>query len=409
MEKFAVYYETGIHAFNIFDLDNDGLQKVVDAYQYGEKIFYIFGTTYRFSNVEKIRIFQFANPDSSKGFESWARDNGLFKLRSGGRLVVPLDVVETIGPDVTAIYITDGYGTKVRDQIRKTRIMDDGNRVQSMDIFVSHSSKDKDIASALIRLIEKALKLSATQIRCTSVDGYRLPGGAKIDETITKEIHESRIFIALLTTQSMQSTYVLFEMGARWAIGGYLVPIICQPDGQSLVKGPLQSLNVLDGTREPELHQLINDICKFLAVSSEPTASYLAELKAFAAICADNISAKETRSIETEQVKEEKKDDFSELKILSDKAKMILKKTSESERGDIRFVNTKDSYQVICGQTAIRFQSHRELIYWESAVNELLQYLLIDRINMGTLLAYQLTEKGYWLADEIVLDTAAET
>jgi hypothetical protein len=41
-------------------------------------------------------------------------------------------------------------------------------------IFISHSSKDEVLAQALVELLQSGLGILASQIRCSSVDGYRL-------------------------------------------------------------------------------------------------------------------------------------------------------------------------------------------------------------------------------------------
>ena len=51
-------------------------------------------------------------------------------------------------------------------------------------LFISHSSKDSHFVQALIDLIRVAINLGSTQIRCTSIDGYRLPAGANTNEQL---------------------------------------------------------------------------------------------------------------------------------------------------------------------------------------------------------------------------------
>jgi hypothetical protein len=51
-------------------------------------------------------------------------------------------------------------------------------------LFISHSAKDGSVAERLIELIQSALNLPAADIRCTSVDGYRLPGGASTEDQL---------------------------------------------------------------------------------------------------------------------------------------------------------------------------------------------------------------------------------
>ena len=95
-----------------------------------------------------------------------------------------------------------------------------------LDIFISHSGQDQPIAYALIDLLRTAMDIPSRRIRCTSVDGYRLPGGASTDDQLKREVRESKCFIALLTPRSIRSTYVLFELGARWGAQLPFIPLL---------------------------------------------------------------------------------------------------------------------------------------------------------------------------------------
>ena len=81
-------------------------------------------------------------------------------------------------------------------------------------VFISHSSNDVQLAKPLIDLLRSALRLRASEIRCTSVPGYKLPGGAETDEQIREELLDAPVFIGLVTEASLESKYVLFELGA---------------------------------------------------------------------------------------------------------------------------------------------------------------------------------------------------
>ena len=65
-----------------------------------------------------------------------------------------------------------------------------------LDIFISHSGQDQQIASVLIDLLRTAMDIPPKRIRCTSVDGYRLPGGASTDDQLKREVRETKCFIA---------------------------------------------------------------------------------------------------------------------------------------------------------------------------------------------------------------------
>jgi hypothetical protein len=64
-----------------------------------------------------------------------------------------------------------------------------------VDLFISHSNQDVELATHVVDLLRAALNLRAEQIRCTSVEGYRLPAGADFDSQFRDEALKSRVFI----------------------------------------------------------------------------------------------------------------------------------------------------------------------------------------------------------------------
>jgi hypothetical protein len=95
-----------------------------------------------------------------------------------------------------------------------------------LEVFISHSSDDVDLAKAQVEALQIALMIPAGLIRCTSVDGYRLPLGADSDIFIKREVKSARCFIGLITPASWASAYVLFELGARWGADLPLLPLL---------------------------------------------------------------------------------------------------------------------------------------------------------------------------------------
>ncbi|TSA33368.1 MAG: hypothetical protein D4R64_14260 [Porphyromonadaceae bacterium] len=102
---------------------------------------------------------------------------------------------------------------------------------------------------------------------------------------------------------------------------------------------------------------------------------------------------------------EEIKNNFALISILSAKAKIIIKKTSEDKDGYIIVFSNQECYELICGQKNIQCSSAREFAGWESAVKQLLdnELIIFESQNKGTV--YRLTEKGYLTADDIDKDT----
>lgn len=143
-----------------------------------------------------------------------------------------------------------------------------------LKIFISHSSYDTELAKALTHLLKDALGLSASSIRCTSVDGYRLAGGANTDEQLRLEIADAEAFIGLLSKTSLSSTYVTFELGARWGVKKHLVPLLAPGIHPSSLEGPMAALNALSCDNSSQMHQLVSDLAIQLDLSVCSSASY---------------------------------------------------------------------------------------------------------------------------------------
>jgi hypothetical protein len=155
----------------------------------------------------------------------------------------------------------------------------------SIRVFISHSGADKELAEALIRLVRAALPLEPNFIRCTSVHGYRLPTGAEVDAQVRSEVVDATIFIALLTPASLESMYVLFELGARWGVGKPLFPLMARGTTTGALEGPLHAINARECVAA-ELYQFLADMAKDLSVQQYSPQAFQSELVAFIAMAA---------------------------------------------------------------------------------------------------------------------------
>jgi hypothetical protein len=148
----------------------------------------------------------------------------------------------------------------------------------SIDIFISHSHEDKDVATQLIEFLRSALDIEAQRIRCTTVDGYRLPVGTPTNEGLRVELLEAQAFVVLVTPNSLESKYVFFELGARWGARKPLAPILAAGATINNLKEPLSSLNVLSCNEPSQLHQLISDLGQILGRTPGNPSSYQKQL-----------------------------------------------------------------------------------------------------------------------------------
>jgi hypothetical protein len=144
---------------------------------------------------------------------------------------------------------------------------------KGIKVFVSHSSKNVEVAKQLIQLMRSALNLKAEDIRCTSVDGYRLPGGTSTDTQLQIEIYECELLVGLVSSDSMSSHYTLFELGARWGAKKAMIPLLIDSKGPGILKGPLSGVNALDAYEETQLMQFVGDAGNVLKITPEQTSS----------------------------------------------------------------------------------------------------------------------------------------
>jgi hypothetical protein len=154
-----------------------------------------------------------------------------------------------------------------------------------IDIFISHSSRDREIAARLIELLRNALNIHADGIRCTSVEGYRLKVGADTNAQLRQEVHDAKVFIGLITPASVESAYVLFELGARWGAGRFLAPLLASREDVLLLRGPISGLNALSCDSREQMFQLVEDIGEELNIPVKNQASYSQHIDALVREC----------------------------------------------------------------------------------------------------------------------------
>jgi hypothetical protein len=147
-------------------------------------------------------------------------------------------------------------------------------------IFISHSTVDDKLAELIVDLLRSALNLKAEDIRCTSVEGYRLHGGDIIDDQLRKEILETPVVVGILSNESFASAWVLFELGARWGNNGHLIPLLVSGMTASELKGPILKYSSLSSDNSSQLHQLITDVAKILDIEPESPNVYQKKIEA---------------------------------------------------------------------------------------------------------------------------------
>ncbi len=167
----------------------------------------------------------------------------------------------------------------------------------SIRLFISHASTDATLAELIVKLLQSGLTLPPDAIRCTSVDGYRLPAGVDTDDQIRAEVLAADVVVGIISTASLESLYVAFELGARWGANRSLLPLMAPGTEPSTMKGPLGGKNALRADSAPQLQQLVDDVGKQLAITPNRPATFQSELKAVLALAERERTASEQRRV----------------------------------------------------------------------------------------------------------------
>jgi hypothetical protein len=149
-------------------------------------------------------------------------------------------------------------------------------------IFISHSSRDIQVGDALQCLLKDAFGLRSNEIRFTSHPAYGLSGGADPGKTLRHEVVSSQLVIGIITADSVESQYVLFELGARWGADKPLIPLLAGGARAADLPKPLTS-HALTCDSEESLLRLIADCGEIIGRPADNAAAYMQSLRTLVA------------------------------------------------------------------------------------------------------------------------------
>lgn len=108
-------------------------------------------------------------------------------------------------------------------------------------VFISHSSKDKDFAEALVVLLED-IGFDNTNLFCSSIDGYGIGLSEDIFETLRSLFNEHNLFVLFIhSPRYYQSAKSLNEMGAAWVLKSDFCSFLTSDMDFSKMKGVVNS------------------------------------------------------------------------------------------------------------------------------------------------------------------------
>lgn len=127
-------------------------------------------------------------------------------------------------------------------------------------VFISHASKDKEIADAFVDIIlQGALSVPINKIFCVSTDGTKIKSGADWRDSINENLLSAKINFLIVTPNYKESEVCLNEMGAAWVTSALVLPLIVDPINYKTV-GIIQEPNQIEKLLDENSLDRIKDI-----------------------------------------------------------------------------------------------------------------------------------------------------
>lgn len=251
------------------------------------------------------------------------------------------------------------------------------------DIFISHASKDVETVKILIELLQLAFRIENEKIRCTSVPGFKLKSGDNVDATLLNDIKTSKLILGLMSQNSLESPYVLFEIGASW--GANKIPmLIAKNKGvfSSLPK-PLSNFHHTSLDESSEIHDLLSVLGGKLGYENYNAARLDSKIKDLVENC--KITNVEIKQKESENNVGDKKTKLEQI---------ILSYAKSTEDGTVRVISSVDGKTIQIDQNVIISSNlHREYLPYLEALDNLEQTGFLKKDASGK--RYKFTSKAY--------------
>jgi hypothetical protein len=124
---------------------------------------------------------------------------------------------------------------------------------QALRIFLSYASADKEDARKLSNMLRGHYNLHI-------FSSEMLSAGEDWQAKLRDEISKCDLFIVLLSPKSVETGWVLSELGAAWALDKMIISIFTKPEMLSKVPVELKNTESLDISSLDEHPEILNHI-----------------------------------------------------------------------------------------------------------------------------------------------------
>ncbi|NCS74765.1 MAG: toll/interleukin-1 receptor domain-containing protein, partial [Deltaproteobacteria bacterium] len=88
----------------------------------------------------------------------------------------------------------------------------------SKPVFISHAAANRELADALVDMLETGIGITDTDVFCSSLEGMGIPSGVNFVDFVRGQISSPRAVVLLLSQDYLASQFCLCELGASWAL-----------------------------------------------------------------------------------------------------------------------------------------------------------------------------------------------
>lgn len=139
-------------------------------------------------------------------------------------------------------------------------------------IFISHRHKDRKVAQQVIGLLKSTFAVTAADVRCTSVPGYKLAVGAPSADSLLADLNGAEIVMGLIGPDTSDSDYVLFELGASWGLRKPTFPLRVSGATYKHVPEVLRERSSLALDDVTQCLQLVEDVARISSLTRKASA-----------------------------------------------------------------------------------------------------------------------------------------
>ncbi|QDV17601.1 hypothetical protein Pan153_22540 [Gimesia panareensis] len=266
----------------------------------------------------------------------------------------------------------------------------------TLDVFISHSSKDKVIAGGLANLLVSTMHMPAKKIRCSSVQGFKFSGGDTLHHEIRRESIESKVFIGVISMSSLASTYVQFELGARWGANKKIKPFFCPGIERDILEGPLSDLLPIHCDSDSVL-SLLEDIAKETGYSLQSMGFSNNAVKEFVNLCEKTFKS-------TDSEEEDPSDKLEAKESFENGAQQALGSNGHPLSYDaielLKTIVISPTNCMVVGEGTLDDVDTRSKAKMNSLISELTKGGYIESLG-GEGKVYEPTDKGFRFYDEL--------